>query len=201
MVDEQEQELSLNPNLIIDGKQYYYSPAHQLAKHICKQTYDEFRLTCEYGFTSATIYIERVLQPGGYFSSTKYEPKKCIGVLLCDVETNRLTLQKTNVNPEKHELHKDDKRQMDECFGVQYEIFKYLRDSDLIRICTVERKERHKMNYVYLINKLKAVKNGRFLHFTGYGTQFFIPKADFKCFEGKKVTNKKKKGAKKNDGK
>lgn len=188
--------LSLEPNVVIDGKNYYYSPAHQLAKHICKQTYDEFRLSCELGFTSATIYIERILQPGGFFSSAKYEKKKCIGVLFCDIETNRLTLQKTNVDIDKHELHKDDKRNMGNCFGVQYEIFKYLRDSDLIKICTIERKIRHKQRYTYMISKLKAVRNGRFLHFPGYGTQFFIPKEDFKCFEGKRVTNKKKRSEK-----
>ncbi|MBO4739427.1 MAG: hypothetical protein J5606_07705, partial [Bacteroidales bacterium] len=117
--------------------------------------------------------------------------------LYYEIYFNRITMQKTNVDIEKHEFHKDEKRLMDECFGVQYEIFKFLRDSDLIKIYTVERKVRHKQQFIYIINKLKAVKNGRFLHFTGYGTQFFIPKADFKCFEGKRVTNtKKKKGVK-----
>lgn len=195
MFEKEEQELNLNPMVVINGREYYCSPAHQLAKHICDKNYDEFRLTCEYGFTSATIFIERILVPGGIFNSTKYGDKKCIGVLLCDVETNRIILQKTNVNPERHELHKDSSRQMDECFGVQYDIFRYLRDSDLIRICTVERKVRHKVNYIYEISKLKAVRCGRFLHFSGYGKQFFIPKAEFKCTEGNKVSKRKRKGA------
>lgn len=188
--------LSLNPDVVVKGMSFFYSPAHQHAKHICNRTYSEYRLSCDYGFTNATLYIERILNAGGCFVSAKYEEKKCIGVLNYDTDINRLILFKTNVNTEIHEFHKDDKRQMDECFGIQYEIFKYLRDSDVIKICTVERKTRHKQRYIYIINKLKAAKNGRFLHFTGYGTQFFIPKADFKCIEGGKVkstgTKKKK---------
>ncbi len=191
-----DEELNLNPEIIINGRQYFCSPAHQLAKYICQKTYDEFRLSSEYGFTHATIYMERILQRGTCFTSVKYEQKKCIGVLFYDINTNRLMLQKTNVNPEKHELHKDDNKQNDECFGVQYEIFKYLRDSDLIRICTEERKARSKQNFVYVITKLKAVKKGRFLHFPGYGTQFFIPKADFNCFEAKNVKKRRRKGNK-----
>lgn len=143
--------------------------------------------------TAVSIYLERVIQPGTYFSSTKYAPKQCIGVLIYDLEKNRTILKKTNVNSEIHEFHADSKRNMDECFGVQYELFKYLKDDDLIQIHTIERKVRHQQRFTYVINKLKAIKNGRFLHFKGYGTQFFIPKADFKCIEGKKVTKHKDK--------
>ena len=199
MIEEQKNEQILEKDEIAfttdvekDGKQYFQSLAHQLAGHICKKEYEEFRLTCEYHFLSATIYLERILSKGGWFSSTKYDEKKCIGVLLFDIETNRITLRKTNVEPEKHEFHKDEKRQMNECFGVSYEIFKYLRDNDLIQIHTIERKVRHHQRYTYTISKLKAVRNGRFLHFKGYGIQFFIPKADFKCVEGEVVKNKRK---------
>lgn len=199
MIEEQKNEQILEKDEIAfttdvekDGKQYFQSLAHQLAGHICKKEYEEFRLTCEYHFLSATIYLERILSKGGWFSSTKYDEKKCIGVLLFDIDTNRITLRKTNVEPEKHEFHKDEKRQMNECFGVSYEIFKYLRDNDLIQIHTIERKVRHHQRYTYTISKLKAVRNGRFLHFKGYGIQFFIPKADFKCVEGEIVKNKRK---------
>lgn len=199
MIEEQKNEQILEKDEIAfttdvekDGKQYFQSLAHQLAGHICKKEYEEFRLTCEYHFLSATIYLERILSKGGWFSSTKYDEKKCIGVLLFDIGTNRITLRKTNVEPEKHEFHKDEKRQMNECFGVSYEIFKYLRDNDLIQIHTIERKVRHHQRYTYTISKLKAVRNGRFLHFKGYGIQFFIPKADFKCVEGEIVKNKRK---------
>lgn len=194
----EEENLNFNPDVIIDGKQYYFSPAQQLASHICKKNYEEFKLTQEWNHLSASIFLERILVPGGYFSSPKYAPKQCIGVLYYDIDKNQIILRKTNVNTEIHEFHKDDKRQMDECFGISYEIFKYLRDGDLIQIHTIERKVRHQQRYTYTITKLKAVKNGRFLHFKGYGIQFFIPKADFKCVEGSVVKNKKKTIAKEN---
>jgi len=188
----EEENLNWNPNIVKNGTSYYYPQAQQLANHICKKNYDEFRLTQEQGFTSAKIFLERVITPGSCFTSAKYAPKQCIGVLLEDIDRNRIILRKTNVNTEIHEFHADTKRNMDECFGVQYEIFKYLRDGDLIQIHTEERKVRHLQRYTYTITKLKAVKNGRFLHFKGYGIQFFIPKADFKCVEGGRVKNKKK---------
>lgn len=188
----EEENLNFNPDVIIDGRSYYFSPAQQLASHICKKTYKEFRLSQEWNHLSASIFLERLISEGSWFSSPKYAPKQCIGVLLYDIDTNRIILRKTNVNTEIHEFHKDEKRQMDECFGISYEIFKYLRDSDLIQIHTIERKVRHQQRYVYTISKLKAVRNGRFLHFKGYGIQFFIPKADFKCVEGGIVKNKKK---------
>lgn len=194
----EEENLNFNPDVIIDGKSYYFSPAQQLANHICKKEYEEFRLTQEWKHLSASIFLERVLVPGGFFCSTKYAPKQCIGVLLFDMDSNRIILRKTNVNTEIHEFHKDEKRKMNECFGVSYEIFKYLRDGDLIQIHTIERKVRHQQRYTYTITKLKAVKNGRFLHFKGYGIQFFIPKADFKCVEGSVVKNKKKEVKKEN---
>lgn len=190
------EEINYSTTVIKDGKEYFQSLAQQLAGHICKKTYDDFRLSAEYGFTSATIFMERVLSSGGYFSGTKYGEKKCLGVLLYDIEKNQIILRKTNVDTEIHEFHADEKRAMDDCFGVQYEIFKYLRDSDLIHIHAIERKVRHKEKFLYVISKLKAVRNGRFLHFKGYGTQFFIPKADFKCIEQgiyKKPRGKKKK--------
>lgn len=188
----EEENLNFSPDVVINGISYFYSPAHQLANHIVKRNYDEFRLSYDEGFTSATIYIERKLQDGTYFSAPKFAPKQCIGVLLYDIEKNQITLRKTNVNTEIHEFHADSKRNMSECFGVQYEIFKYLRDNDLIQIHTIEKKVRHQQRFIYTISKFKAVKNGRFLHFKGYGTQFFIPKADFKCVEGSTVKNKKK---------
>ena len=85
---------------------------------------------------------------------------------------------------------------MDECFGVQYDIFRYLRDSDLIEIHTIKQQDKHKEKLVYIISKLKAVRSGRFLHFKGYGIQFFIPKLAFKCFSKGKVKEKKRKSTK-----
>lgn len=192
--------IHFSTNVIINGCVYYQSLAQQLAKHICCKKYDEFRLTCDFGWMDATIYMERLLRAESPFGSAKYDAKKCIGVLLFDIETNKITLQKTAVKTEIHEFHADEKRGMDDCFGVQYEIFKYLRDSDIIRIVATERKVRHKEQFIYTITKMKALQKGRFLHFNGYGTQFFIPKAEFKCLSKGIVKNKNSKKTNKKRG-
>lgn len=192
MTEAEKDGLFYEANIVVNGYSCFQSLAHQLADFICKKNYDEFRLTNEKGFMNATIYLERVVQQGGYFTGTKYAPKQCIGVLIYDIEANKMTLRKTNVNTEIHEFHADEKRKMNDCFGVQYEIFKYLRDGDIIQIHTVERKIRHQKKYIYSITKLKAAQKGRFLHFSGYGTQFFIPKEEFKCIE-KELTKEAKK--------
>ena len=72
----EEENLNFNPDVIIDGRSYYFSPAQQLASHICKKTYSEFRLTQEWQHLSATIYLERTISEGGWFSSPKYAPKQ-----------------------------------------------------------------------------------------------------------------------------
>lgn len=190
----------LNMELEVEhnGYKFVYPLSQQIADHIVKKQYEEFRLTRENHGTSATIYFEQIIQDGGFFSSVKYAPKKCIGVLYYDIESDRIMLRKTNVNTEIHEFHADSTRNMNECFGVQYEIFKHLRDNDLIQIHTIERKVRKQQRFIYTITKLKAIKNGRFLHFKGSGIQFFIPKEDFKCVKGEFVKNKRKAIAKDN---
>lgn len=182
-------EINYTNNVVVEGRNYFQSLAHQLGEFLCEKQYPEFRLTAEYGFTSTKLFIETVEVPGGYFLSTKYSQKKCIGVILYDIETNKMTLRKTNVDRTVHEFHADG--ELDDCFGVQYDVFKYLRDSDLIEIHTQEMINGVKMAFCYRINKFKALKNGRFLHFKGHGTQFFIPIADFKKSEGTKVKKQK----------
>lgn len=185
--------IDFNPDIEINGQKWWRSPAQHLAKYITSQQYDGFRYSAEYDFSSAKIFIETQVREGNFFQSEKWSDKKCIGVLLYDIDKNRITLRKTMVEIDKHEFHKDDKRKMDECFGVQYDIFRYLRDTDLIEIHAIERQVRHKEKFVYIISKLKAVRTGRFLHFKGYGIQFFIPKSEFKCYPKGKVKEKKKK--------
>ena len=184
--------IDFETKVIIDGREYWRSPAQYLANYIVKQQYDGFRYSVEYEFSSAKLFIEILKRPGSFFESELWSEKRCLGVLLFDVEKNRITLRKTMVDVDKHEFHKDEKRQMDECFGVQYDIFRYLRDTDLIEIHAIERKVRHKEKLVYIISILHAVRSGRFLHFKGYGIQFFIPKSAFKCFSKGKVKEKKK---------
>lgn len=188
--------IDFTADIVLNGQKYWYSPAQQLANYIVKQQYDEFRYSVEYGFSSAKIFIENLKRPASLFTRELWSDKKCLGLLLFDVNKNRITLKKTMDEIEKHEFHKDEKRQMDECFGVQYDIFRYLRDSDLIEIHTIKQQDKHKEKLVYIISKLKAVRSGRFLHFKGYGIQFFIPKSAFKCFSKGKVKEKKRKSTK-----
>ena len=56
-------EIAFTTDIEKDGKQYFQSLAHQLAGHICKKEYEEFRLTCEYHFLSATIYRRKSRKP------------------------------------------------------------------------------------------------------------------------------------------
>ncbi len=189
-------EVEFKTDVIKDGYSYFCPIPIQIASHISKRNYDEFRLSYEANTTGTcvSIFYEKVIQKESWFTPGKYAPKQCIGVLTFDIDENRMTLRKTNVNPEIHEFHADSKRNMKECFGVQYELFKYLRDNDLIKIHTIERKVRHYQRFMYVISKFKAVKTGRFLHFKGFGTQFFIPKESFRCIEGDRVKSKRKIG-------
>lgn len=185
-------EINYTTTVFKNGYEFFQSLAHQLASYICSKKYDEYRLSAEYGATAATIYYEKIITPASMFTTAKYGDKKCVGVVLFDISTNKMILRKTNVDRSIHEFHADG--DLDDCFGVQYDIFKYLRDSDIIQIHTIEKEARKKVTYTYRITKMKALKNGRFLHFKGHGTQFFIPIADFKRDEGKPY--KKKRGKK-----
>lgn len=195
---ENQNEIEYSTNVIIDGKTYFRSLAHQLAKHLIDSKFEGYRLTAEsLNDLSVKIYIETVMSEGSLFQQTKYSPKKCIGVIIYDINENRMTLRKTNVNREIHEFHADGV--LDDCFGVQYDIFRYLRDSDLIQIHTVEKVSGENTAFCYTITKSKAARNGRFLHFKGHGKQFFIPIADFRKSDGKKIVEKRKtKGRQKN---
>lgn len=183
-------EINYSDKVIQNGREYFQSLAHQLADYITGKTFEEYRLTAEYGFLSSKIFIETVLTPGGPFVSTKYSPKKCVGVVLYDIETNQMILRKTNVDLTIHEFHADGN--LDNCFGVQYDVFKYLRDSDLVQIHTIENVSGVKTAFCYTITKIKALRNGRFLHFKGHGKQFFIPIADFRKSDGKTIKEKPK---------
>lgn len=188
---QKQNEINYSVEVEKDGRKYVQSLAHQLAAYLCKQHFEEYRFSADYGFMSAQIYIETFISKGNMFEAARISPKKCVGLLLFDIEKNRMVLRKTNVNRSIHEFHADG--DLDDCFGVQYDVFKYLRDSDLIQIHTVEEIRGIKTAFYYTISKLKALRNGRFLHFKGHGTQFFIPVADFRKSDGKTVVEKKKK--------
>lgn len=184
--------IDFETNVIIDGREYWRSPAQHLADYIVKQQYDGFRYSVEYGFSSAEIFVEILKRSGSLFESELWSKKRSLGVLYFDIEKNRIVLRKTIIDVDKHEFYKD-KKQTDECFGVQYDIFRYLRDTDLIEIYAIERKVRHKEKLSYITSKLNAVRSGCFLNIEGYGIQFFIPKSAFKCISKGKVNDKKRK--------
>ena len=190
MGNEHQGDIEYTNKVIQNGYEFFQSLAHQLAGYLTKQEFEEYRQSAEYGHTSAKMFIENVTKKGTMFNATEYGPKKCIGVILYDLESNQMILRKTNVDRTIHEFHADGN--LDDCFGVQYDVFKYLRDSDLIHIHTIEKVSGVKMEFCYQISKCKALRNGRFLHFKGHGTQFFIPIADFKRSEGKPYKAPKK---------
>lgn len=169
-------EIDYSPDVIIDGRSYWRSPAHQVASHICKKTYDDFILSAEYDFSSAKIFMERIIEKPSVFTGGKKSPKKCLGVLYYDTDTDQIKLIKTMVDETVHEFHKDDKRKLDDCFGVHYDIFRYLRDDDLIVFKTIERKVRNKENFVYVVKKNKSRTNGAFLTFQRLGNTIFYSK-------------------------
>ena len=187
---QKQDEINYSNKIIVNGYEYFQSLAHQLADFVCQKKYEEYRFSVEYGFLSSKMFLETVIEKGNMFHATKYSEKKCIGVILYDANNNRMILRKTNVDRTIHEFHADG--DLDDCFGVQYDVFKYLRDSDIIQIHPIENVSGVKMNFCYQISKYKALRNGRFLHFKGHGTQFFIPIADFKKSEGTRHKEPKK---------
>lgn len=99
-------------------------------------------------------------------------PKE-IGKLICDIDTNRITLYKF-VNLDKHYFLKSDS------FGINNDILKHLRPSDYIVIETSKKE-------VYSISVQKALKVGQYLHFQEYELQLFVPITSFKkCKKTKK---------------
>lgn len=163
--------------IIIDGKSYFHSPAHQLAEFVCKQKYEEFRLTYFKGFTSSNIYIERILSHGGYFISSRFEEKKSLGTLFFDVEKKIMTFRKSEKKSNMYGFQNSD--ELKESFFIHNEIFKYLRSCDVIQILVKERTERRKAEYFYSITKGSALKAGYVKYAAGYGMQFVIPKKAF----------------------
>ena len=60
-------EIAFTTDVEKDGKQYFQSLAHQLAGHICKKEYEEFRLTCEYNFCQRRFILSVFCQKAGGF--------------------------------------------------------------------------------------------------------------------------------------
>lgn len=171
--------INLTTSINIDGKEYFISPAQTLAKKICAKDYDTYRLTKEDGFISSTIFYERIIQKGSCFVSAKYAAKKEIGVLYWDVNKSHIVFRKDIQDVKKHEFKAD--MILDDYFYVFDDIYKLLRDEDLIEIRTFERKIRHKEKFVYRILKKNAEEKGFKKIIDGIGTMFFIPKTAFVC--------------------
>ena len=184
--------IDFETKVIINEREYWRSPAQYLANYVTKQQCNGIRYSAEYGFSSAKLFVEALRKAGSLFEREFWSEKRFLGELFFDAENNQIILKKTIESVDKYEFCKEEK-QIRECFSVQYDIFRYLRDTDLIEIHIIERKIRHKEKFVYIISKLKAVKSGYLLNINGFGSQFFIPKPDFKCIERKLILNNVKK--------
>lgn len=177
--------IDLTTTTYIDGKKYFVSPAQTLAKNICAKNYDIYRLTKEDGFISSTIFYEKILQKGSCFVAAKYAAKKEIGVLYFDLNKSHIVFRKDIQDIKKHEFKAD--LILDDFFYVFDDVFKLLRDEDLVEIRTFERKIRHKEKFVYKILKKNAKEKGLKKWIDGIGYMFFIPKNSFVCVKYQSV--------------
>jgi len=172
--------IDYSTKVIIDGKEYFQSPAQSLAKFLCNNKHNGFRFTKHDGFLNSVLYIELLLQQGNIFTAEKYTLKRNIGNLLYILNRNQICFLRTLDKPEKFDIN------LDNYLAVQYEVFKYLRNTDLIEFDIIERKIRHKERFIYRILKLNALKNGFKRDIKGFGSLFFIPKTDFACRKSNK---------------
>lgn len=166
---EGQDKINFTTDVVIDGKTYFQSLAHQLAAHVCNKEYDNFRLSFNAGFMHAEIFLEEILIKGGFFYSERLGEKFKIGDITYDVNTDRM------------KFIQQDSNENGEFLSVQYEIFQHLRKFDLIQINTIERKVRHKSLCVYRILKHNALNCGHLVNTEKHGKKFVIPKSKFNC--------------------
>ena len=57
---QKQDEINYSTKVIIDGREYFQSLAHQLAAYLCKQNFEEYRLTSETGFLSSKILSKKM---------------------------------------------------------------------------------------------------------------------------------------------
>lgn len=180
----------------INGVEYdvCYPDSWYIADLVCKQRSEGYELrTKKEGFV-AQIFLHPKKQLKCFYDpehkTDVLDPKappKCLGWLIWNMETNNVTLRKTAVDSEMHEYHKED------CLAVSYDIFKNLRDMDVIQIHTdFTDKDGVVTPMIYRIKKYKAAKLGDFKQFSGHGLQYFIPKDAFwKEIDKTKLRSKK----------
>lgn len=166
---EGQDKINFTTDVVIDGKTYFQSLAHQLAAYVCKKEYDNFRLRNKKGFMNAEIYMEEIIVKGGFFFSERLGKK----FKICDLNYN--------VDKDRIAYIQQDYENSEESLFIQYEIFKYLRDFDLIQINTIERKVCHKSLCVYRILKHNALNCGHLVNTEKHGKKFVIPKSKFNC--------------------
>lgn len=190
---------------IINGQEYTVCcpDSFIVADKACKEEHTDYRLSCKKDGTCAQVYMHTYntktytsyIDGETYTTNGNSENTKCLGWLLWDPNTDIVTLRKTSVDSEKHVYNRED------CLAVSYDIFKYLRDADVIQIHSDYTDKDGKVTpMIFRIKKYKAAKLGEFKHFKGYGLQYFIPiDAFWKCVDETKLRSKKaaKKPAKK----
>lgn len=182
--------IQYSTTVIHNGQEYFQSPAHQLANHICKKEYENFRFSWKKGFTSSKIFIQQIIEKGSLYCYSKFSKKKFAGEIIYDLQNDRMTLTKS---VEKFEIRKISMNgRFEDFFSVHNEIFKHLRDEDVIQINTVEREIRKKIACKYLIKKKNALTNGKIILDEGFGNYFFIPVSDFYRIKEKYVRETKK---------
>lgn len=195
----------MNIKQVIGGKEYdvCYPDSWYIASLVCKEHHDGYVLKCENsGFVSKIFMHSKKTVPCRYDKEDEHcvidKNAKCLGWLIWYPETDTVVLRKTQVDTEKHEFHTG------EALAISYDIFKNLRDHDIIQIyANTKDKDGNTVPMIYKIKKYKAAKVGDFKHFGEHGLQYFIPVDAFhkevdiratkpKATKKKKHTTKKK---------
>lgn len=155
---------------IVNGHEYTFvvMPNWMVAEEI-KGNYDGYKIEQETSCYKSVLYK---INTGAF----KTKERKNIGTLICNPETEQITLYKF-VNDEEHRFKSG------QMYGINNEIIKHLRTYDRILI-------ENKTNY-FEISVAKAMKVGQYLHFDKYELQLFIPISEFKTKEKSKKTKKK----------
>lgn len=184
----------MNIKQTINGHEYdvCYPDSWYIADRICKEHHDGYTITNEREGWVAKVFMQKMEKVQSWFDKedshvTLGKVKKCLGWLIWDPETDVVTLRKTQVDSELHEFHTGD------CLAISYDVFKNLRDQDIIQIHGDYTDKDGKVTpMIFRIKKYKAAREGDFKHFGEHGLQYFIPKDAFwKDIDKTKMKTKK----------
>lgn len=172
-------------NIGKNGSSFFYSPAYQLAERI-KGDFESYRVSFDLTWLGAEIFVEQILRKQTWFTSEVTSGKIKSAYIDYDIDTDRMTyFVSENIEQSK------------EFFKLDYAIVKCLRDTDLIRLKTIERDVRHKAYIHYSITKENLKKADYKIEQGSFGDVVVVPAGAFKRVVGSLVKQAAKKARKK----